>query len=132
MKAFRLLAASAASGLLVAALAACAPPEKGGQGDQTRSGVTVSEATSATDFGGMDALVEAAKKEGELNVLALPLDWANYGNIIKGHCHVSERWRPGRIGRGEDRNGVIQGPPLPGRDHRPLRVAVLSVLAELS
>src|SRR6185312_17092550 len=22
-------------------------------------------------------------------------------------CHVSERWRPGRIGGGEDRNGVI-------------------------
>src|SRR6476659_5541243 len=83
MKAFRLLAATAASGLLVAVLAACAPPEKGGQGDQTRSGVTVSEATSATDFGGMDALVEAAKREGELNVIALLLDWANYGNIIK-------------------------------------------------
>ena len=44
--------------------------------------MTVSEATSATGFGGMDALVEAAKKEGELNVIALPPDWANYGNII--------------------------------------------------
>ncbi len=31
----------------------------------------------------MDALVEAAKKEGELNVIALPPDWANYGAIIK-------------------------------------------------
>jgi len=57
MKTSRLLAATAASALVVAALAACAPAEKGGQGDQTRSGVTVSEATSATDFGGMDALV---------------------------------------------------------------------------
>ena len=83
MKTSRLLAASAASALVVAALAACAPAEKGGQGDQTRSGVTVSEATSATGFGGMDALVEAAKTEGELNVIALPPDWANYGNIIK-------------------------------------------------
>jgi len=83
MKTSRLLAATAASALVVVALAACAPAEKGGQGDQTRSGVTVSEATSATDFGGMDALVEAAKKEGELNVIALPVDWANYGNIIK-------------------------------------------------
>ena len=64
MKTSRLLAATAASALVVAALAACAPAEKGGQGDQTRSGVTVSEATSATDFGGMDELVEAAKKEG--------------------------------------------------------------------
>ena len=33
---------------------------------------------------------------------------------------------------GEHRNGVVQGPPLPGRDHQPLRVAVLSVPAELS
>ena len=30
----------------------------------------------------MDALVEAAKKEGKLNVIALPPDWANYGEII--------------------------------------------------
>ena len=33
---------------------------------------------------------------------------------------------------GEHRNGVVRGPPLPGRDHQPLRVAVLSVPAELS
>jgi putative spermidine/putrescine transport system substrate-binding protein len=31
----------------------------------------------------MDGLVDAAKKEGELNVIALPPDWANYGAIIK-------------------------------------------------
>ena len=31
----------------------------------------------------MNALVAAAKKEGTLNVIALPPDWANYGNIIK-------------------------------------------------
>ena len=41
-------------------------------------------ATSAADMGGMDALVAAAKKEGTLNVIALPPDWANYGAIIKG------------------------------------------------
>ena len=50
---------------------------------ETQSGVKAGEATSAADFGGMDALVEAAKKEGELNVIALPPDWANYGAIIK-------------------------------------------------
>ena len=32
----------------------------------------------------MDALVAAAKKEGTLNVIALPPDWANYGAIING------------------------------------------------
>ncbi|HUZ35790.1 MAG TPA: ABC transporter substrate-binding protein [Streptosporangiaceae bacterium] len=31
----------------------------------------------------MSALAAAAKKEGTLNVIALPPDWANYGNIIK-------------------------------------------------
>ena len=30
----------------------------------------------------MAALVKAAKKEGHLNVIALPPDWANYGEII--------------------------------------------------
>ena len=30
----------------------------------------------------MDALIDAAKKEGELNVIALPPDWCNYGKMI--------------------------------------------------
>lgn len=56
-----------------------------GQGEKTSSGVNASEATSAADFGGenMSGLIDAAKKEGELNVIALPPDWANYGAIIK-------------------------------------------------
>jgi putative spermidine/putrescine transport system substrate-binding protein len=41
-------------------------------------------ATSAEAFGGMEGLVAAAKAEGKLNVIALPPDWANYGEIIKG------------------------------------------------
>jgi putative spermidine/putrescine transport system substrate-binding protein len=77
------LAAVSASVLLVAGLAACAPPEKKNEGEQTQSGVNAAEATSAKDFGGMDALVDAAKKEGQLNVIALPPDWANYGAIVK-------------------------------------------------
>ncbi|WP_336032072.1 ABC transporter substrate-binding protein [Geodermatophilus sp. FMUSA9-8] len=47
----------------------------GGGGD-------AASARSAEDLGGMDALVEAAQAEGELNVIALPPDWANYGEII--------------------------------------------------
>ncbi|MFC5818432.1 ABC transporter substrate-binding protein [Nonomuraea harbinensis] len=46
-------------------------------------GVDARTATSAADFGGFDKLVEAAKKEGDLHVIALPPDWANYGEIIK-------------------------------------------------
>jgi len=34
-------------------------------------------------IGGMDALVEAAKKEAELSTIALPDDWANYGEVKK-------------------------------------------------
>ncbi|MBT1676316.1 ABC transporter substrate-binding protein [Curtobacterium aurantiacum] len=41
-------------------------------------------ATSAESAGGMDALVKAAKAEGQLNVIALPPSWANYGKIIDG------------------------------------------------
>ncbi len=74
---------AAACALLVAGSSACAPPEKKNDGEQTQSGVSAAQAKSAQDFGGMDALVDAAKKEGQLNVIALPPDWANYGAIIK-------------------------------------------------
>lgn len=46
--------------------------------------VKASTATSAKAFGGLAGLVKAAKKEGTLNVIALPPDWANYGAIISG------------------------------------------------
>ncbi|HEX3793204.1 MAG TPA: ABC transporter substrate-binding protein [Acidimicrobiales bacterium] len=45
--------------------------------------VNPSKATSAAAFGGLSGLIKAAKKEGTLNVITLPADWANYGNIIK-------------------------------------------------
>jgi putative spermidine/putrescine transport system substrate-binding protein len=41
-------------------------------------------AQSAQAGGGMSALVAAAKKEGTLNVIALPPTWANYASIISG------------------------------------------------
>jgi putative spermidine/putrescine transport system substrate-binding protein len=37
---------------------------------------------TATDVGGLDVLVTAAKNEGELNVIALPRDWCNYGEMM--------------------------------------------------
>ena len=43
--------------------------------------VNPATATSAEAFGGLADLVKAAKKEGALNVIALPNDWANYGAI---------------------------------------------------
>ena len=79
------LTASALVLVVAGGLTACAPPESKDQGEKTSSGVNASEATSASDFGGdkMSGLIDAAKKEGELNVIALPPDWANYGAIIK-------------------------------------------------
>ncbi|GII33627.1 ABC transporter substrate-binding protein [Planotetraspora mira] len=47
------------------------------------TGPSAATATSAADLGGLDKLVEAAKKEGQLNVITLPPDWANYGEIIQ-------------------------------------------------
>ena len=43
--------------------------------------VDAATATSAEAFGGLDALIAAAKAEGQLNVIALPDNWANYGEI---------------------------------------------------
>jgi putative spermidine/putrescine transport system substrate-binding protein len=43
---------------------------------------SASDAASAADLGGMDALVTAAKAEGKLNVITLPRDWANYGELM--------------------------------------------------
>ncbi|MFF9982208.1 ABC transporter substrate-binding protein [Streptomyces erythrochromogenes] len=64
-------------------LTACgAAPEKAD--NKTATGKDAATATSAADFGGMDALVEAAKKEGVLHAMALPRDWANYGALIDG------------------------------------------------
>ena len=44
--------------------------------------VKASNATSIKDFGGMNGLVTACKKEGKLNVITLPRDWANYGEAM--------------------------------------------------
>ncbi|GID28163.1 ABC transporter substrate-binding protein [Paractinoplanes brasiliensis] len=71
--------AVAVAATTIAASAACSPPEK----ESESSGSGAASATSAADLGGLDKLVEAAKAEGELNVIALPPNWANYGEIIK-------------------------------------------------
>ncbi len=48
----------------------------------TGATVDAATATSLADFGSLPNLVSAAKKEGALNVIALPRDWADYGEII--------------------------------------------------
>jgi putative spermidine/putrescine transport system substrate-binding protein len=61
-------------------LAACGSSTGGGSAACSES--TAKTATSATACGGMTALEATAKSEGQLNVIALPPDWANYGAII--------------------------------------------------
>ncbi|HET6563682.1 MAG TPA: ABC transporter substrate-binding protein [Marmoricola sp.] len=72
---------SLASMLSVGALAACSPPEDD-ESTTSEGGTDAATATSAEEFGGMEELEKAAQEEGELNVIALPPDWANYGEII--------------------------------------------------
>ena len=78
-------AALAASGLMFAAGCGSSSPSNASSTSTTGSGKTVNAATatSASAFGGMNGLVAACKKEGTLNVITLPANWANYGTIMK-------------------------------------------------
>ncbi len=75
----RLTGASVAAAVIYS-LAACAAPEEGN--DAAGADNTGQEqGQSSEEY--MTQLVADAEKEGELNVIALPPTWANYGNIIK-------------------------------------------------
>ncbi len=82
MKSSRAIVLTAALSAL--ALGACSPPPEDTNNTPTAGsgGVAAASATSAEEFGGMDELVAAAKKEGQLNVIALPPGWANYQEMI--------------------------------------------------
>jgi putative spermidine/putrescine transport system substrate-binding protein len=73
--------AAVASGLLLTA--ACSSSSSSSSSGSTSSGADWATATSAQAGGGMNALIAAAKKEGQLNVITLPSNWANYGTIMK-------------------------------------------------
>lgn len=80
--AMRRLAGPAVVLSLAVVLAGCSSDTAPATADGTAA-ADASIATSAEDFGGLDALIEAAQAEGELNVIALPENWANYGQIIQ-------------------------------------------------
>lgn len=75
----RHLAGIATIAAVAISLTACAASPSTDPASSTTDAAT---ATSAKDFGGLDGLVAAANKEGALNVIALPDNWANYGKII--------------------------------------------------
>jgi len=82
-----IVAAGAAIGaVLLAAGCSSSSSTASGSGSGSGSGsssVSWATVTSAQAGGGMSALVAEAKKEGQLNVITLPSNWANYGNIMK-------------------------------------------------
>lgn len=61
---------------LAVVLAACGPAAT------PAPKVDWSQMKSAAEGGGMEALIAAAQAEGELNVIALPDDWCNYGEMM--------------------------------------------------
>jgi len=63
-------------------LTACGSDSSSGSASGSGSGTDAATATSLEDIGDMDALVAAAQAEGTLNVIALPPDWANYGEML--------------------------------------------------
>jgi putative spermidine/putrescine transport system substrate-binding protein len=88
LRARRIAAGAAVAGTLLAA-AACSSSSStssasGGSTSTSGSGSSVNWATCGTlaQCGGMSALVAEAKKEGQLNVITLPRNWANYGTIM--------------------------------------------------
>ena len=110
-------------------VAACSPPtEDSGNGDTgSGQGTSAASAQSAEDLGGMDKLVEAAKKEGQLNVIALPPDWANYGEIIKTFqskygIKVTSDQPDALLSRRDLHRAAAQGPVQAPRRLRPRRL----------
>jgi len=77
---------AAAAGI---AISGCGSSSKGAAtsstqppGGSSAPAASAATAQSVADLGGMDALVAAAKKEGTLNIIAVPRTWAGYGPII--------------------------------------------------
>ena len=88
-------------------------------GSSSASAANFTTCDSAAACGGMSALVAEAKKEGQLNVITLPSNWANYGNIMKGftarvrdqdHRREPRGLQPGRAERGQAAQGPEQRP----------------------
>ena len=97
---------------LAAAVAACSPPSKTPRlrrlGRTRRQGRA--RRPPPPPSAGWTRLVAAAKKEGTLNVIALPPDWANYGEVIKGFQAKYEH---------QGRPAPSPTPPAPTRSPRP-------------
>ena len=74
MRAKRLVVVATSAAILVSGLVVATLP--------AQAAVNYCKVQNLQQAGGMDALVKAAKAEGELNVITLPRDWANYGEAM--------------------------------------------------
>jgi len=69
-------------GALAATMAAASLVATTATSQAASKAIDYSTCSSLAACGGMDALVKAAQKEGKLNVITLPRDWANYGEAM--------------------------------------------------
>ena len=86
MNSLRKIAAGALAAAMLMSVAACGSANAAG-GDNAGQASDANEewaaATSVADFGSFEDLETAAKEEGALNVIALPHDWSNWGEVIE-------------------------------------------------
>jgi len=76
------LACAAAAVALAATACSSNSSSSSASGSSGSSKVNWATETSVAAGGGMNALIAAAKAEGQLNVITLPRTWANYGTIM--------------------------------------------------
>lgn len=77
----RVAGLAAAATVVALSLAACTG---GANAADPTASKDIASAVDVKAAGGMDALITAAKKEGSLNIIATPGDWANYQEIFDG------------------------------------------------
>ena len=75
--------AAVVGGLLLTVGCSSSSSSSGSTSSNTSNGYQLGHGYLRLGGGGMTALIAAAKKEGQLNVITLPSNWANYGTIMK-------------------------------------------------
>jgi putative spermidine/putrescine transport system substrate-binding protein len=100
----RTLAVAAIIGSAVLAVSGCGSSGSSSSSGGTGTSGNWSKADSAAAGGGMAALIKAAEKEGQLNVITLPSNWANYGTIMSDfsklyHIHITDANPEGSSGQ---------------------------------
>ena len=75
--------------------------------------------TTAKQAGGLKGLAAECKKEGQLNIIATPRDWANYGEIIDNFKKVYKVKIDSNIPDGSSQDEIDQANKLKGTKRSP-------------